>query len=315
MNYRRLLSIAFVLTLGHIGFAAEVAKETRPFSQVDNMVLNMDIYSLDSTFNSPQSCIIFMFGGGFKSGERDEQQYLDFFNHFAQKGYKVISIDYRLGMVNEKPPAVHRTKPLLNAISLAVEDLFTATNYIIDHAHELNIDISKIIISGSSAGAMTVLQAEYEKQNGNAIANILPNNFDYAGIMAFSGAIYSNKGIPKYKKQPAPTLMFHGDADKLVVYNKIQFLNRGVFGSGALAKQYKKKNYPYALYSIEDLGHEVCEYPMVEHLTEIEQFIEYFVLERKQWMINHHLKDLQKKIDPRFNPSKKKFYADALDNE
>lgn len=77
----------------------------------------------------------------------------------------------------------------------------------------------------------------------------------------------------------------------------------------------RKKNYPYALYSIEDLGHEVCEYPMVEHLTEIEQFIEYFVLERKQWMINHHLKDLQKKIDPRFNPSKKKFYADALDNE
>lgn len=312
MNFKRLLIVVIILTIWHTGFPAEVTKETRIFDQSRGQELKMDIYSIGSTFDSPQSCIIFMFGGGFKSGTRDAKQYTDFFNHFAHKGYKVISIDYRLGMVNEKPPAVHRTKPLQNALSIAVEDLFLATRYIIDNAHELNVDIDKIVISGSSAGAMTVLQAEYEKQNGEKSASILPSDFSYAGVMAFSGVIFSNKGTPKYKKQPAPTLMFHGTADKLVVYNKTQFLNKGVFGSGALAKQYKKKKNPYELYSIEDLGHEVCEYPMVDHLVEIEHFLQHFVLEQKQWMHNHSIKDMNRKLNPRFNPSKKKLYADGF---
>ena len=36
--------------------------------------------------------------------------------------------------------------------------------------------------------------------------------------------------------------------------------------------------YPYAFYTMEEIGHEVSEYPMKEFLPEIEHFIRNFVL-------------------------------------
>ena len=43
------------------------------------------------------------------------------------------------------------------AIHLAVEDLFSATSYLIEHQEELGIAPSNIVVAGSSAGAITSL--------------------------------------------------------------------------------------------------------------------------------------------------------------
>jgi len=102
------------------------------------------------------------------------------------------------------------------------------------------MDPDCIMISGSSAGAVTVLQADYYLNNKMHSYEILPAGFQYAGVLSFAGAIFSHQGTPDYKEKPAPTLFLHGDKDKVVFYNKLRLFRRGMFGSKPLAKRFKK---------------------------------------------------------------------------
>ncbi|NLX65565.1 MAG: alpha/beta hydrolase, partial [Bacteroidales bacterium] len=179
-------------------FSQTVQKETRLYAEKAGNELKMDIYRSDVATLQPQPCLIFVFGGGFKEGSRDAKLYHPYFNFFAEKGFTVVSIDYRLGMKDQKAPGIFNNKPIRNAIAVAVEDLYSATNYLLENAEALSIDPSRIIISGSSAGAITVLQADYESRDNHPSANLLPDNFHYAGVISFAGAIFSTEGTPSY---------------------------------------------------------------------------------------------------------------------
>ncbi len=292
--------IVFIFPFTILGYS--IQKETHLFAVKDGQELKMDIYKSDSATILPQPCLIFVFGGGFKEGVRDSEIYSKYFNYFAGKGFTVASIDYRLGMKDSNAPGVFNYKPLQNAIDMAVSDLYSATNYIIENAEKLYIDPNLIIISGSSAGAVTVLQAEYENRDNHPSADVLPSDFRYAGVVSFAGGIFSTEGLPSYNQIPAPTLFFHGSADKLVPYNKLRVFHIGMFGSKSLAQRFKQKRYPYLFYSVEDIGHEVAEYPMQEFLPEIEKFIIDFVFDRKQLMIDINYKDLLKKSEQSVTP-------------
>ncbi len=303
MLLKRILPLYLLLLTAVAVTAATVEKETRLFAVNEGVELMMDLYRSDSASILPQPCLIFVFGGGFKEGERDADLYLPYYHYFAEKGFTVAAIDYRLGMKGEKAPGMLNFKPLLNAIHLAVEDLYSATGYLLEHADELQIDPSLFIISGSSAGAITVLQADYLKQNSQPLAKDLPESFRYAGVISFAGGIFSKEGLPTYKKTPAPTLFFHGTADRLVPYNKTGLFHLGMYGSRQLVKRFARERYPFTFYSIKDVGHEVSEYPMGEYLPEIEQFINDLVLDRKQWMTEIHHKDLLRQSDTSSTPA------------
>ena len=278
-------------------FAGTPQKQTYTFTNKDYaQPLQMDVYTTlkDSTERIQQPCLMFVFGGGFKEGTRDAKLYKDYFNYFANKGFTVVSIDYRLGMKGEKAPSMFNYKPMENSIALAVEDLYTATSYLLSNAQKLNIDTTQMIISGSSAGAIAVLQADYEKRNNFESNTALSPSFQYAGVIAFAGSIFSHKGTPSYSETPAPTLLFHGSADKLVPYNNTRFFHIGMFGSNTLAKQFRKNQYPYKFYSMEGNGHEVSEYPMKDFLPEIEQFITDYVFDKKQLLIDIDYRDLNR---------------------
>lgn len=281
-------------------YAQAISKNTYTFANIKDQELKLDLYSNDNETLKP--CIIFVFGGGFKDGKRDSSEYNNFFNFFIQRGYTIASIDYRLGMKNASAPGIFNTNPLRNAISMAVEDLYSATNYLLENASELNIDSTKIIISGTSAGAITVLQADYEERDNKPSAEVLPEWFHYSGVISFSGGIFSNEGQPSYAIAPSPTIFFHGSADKLVPYNKTRFFKIGIFGSKSIAKTFRDNGYPYIFYSMDGIGHEVATYPMNEFLPEIEQFLIDFVFDKKQWMIDIDFKDKFRKSDTSQNP-------------
>ena len=170
--------------------------------------LYLDFYK--SANSAENYTVIFVFGGGFISGSRDEEYYKPYYAKLVENNFNVVAIDYRLGLKGVKNISAVNRKPLEDAIAMAAEDLITATKYLIDHEKELQIDSRKLITSGSSAGAITVLQADYELCNGTKIGQILPEGFHYAGVMSFAGAIYSKNGKIKYRKQdPAPTMLLH----------------------------------------------------------------------------------------------------------
>ena len=155
-----------------------VPDATYMYAERDTCELYMDVYNPSAgsqrTFEGKKKpAIIFMFGGGFIRGTRDDESYHKWFSQLTDNGYKVISIDYRLGLKGSKKVGVAQVNALDNAIHIAVEDLFSATNFIIDNADQLGVDPSALVVSGSSAGAISVMQAEYEIANGTSWASVL----------------------------------------------------------------------------------------------------------------------------------------------
>lgn len=238
--------------------------------------LYLDFYK--SANSADNYTVIFVFGGGFIGGNRNDEYYFPYYAKLVENNFNVVAIDYRLGLKGAKNIGAFNRKPLENAIAMAAEDLITATKYLIDHEKELQIDSRKIITSGSSAGAITVLQADYELCNKTKIGQILPDDFHYAGVMSFAGAIYSKKGKIKYREHaPAPTMMLHGTSDRLVTYKQIKLFNVGFIGSSKIAPRFEKFGYPYYIVRYDDLGHEVAA-RMYDDFDKSMWFIENYIV-------------------------------------
>lgn len=242
--------------------------------------LYLDHYVAPAAGKRP--CVIFVFGGGFVSGARNKEGDIPYFIFLAQNGYDVVSIDYRLGMRGvESPGVIEFLKAMDNTINIAVEDLFSATNYIIDHAEEWQIDTSKIVVSGSSAGAITSLQAEYAICNNHPIKKNLKEGFNYAGVIGFAGAVFTLDGKPQWNSKSAPTLLFHGNADVQVPYNKMALLGRGMYGSKYIAEHLHDEGTPYWLYTVEYETHSMAGKPMHENHYEILTFLNEYVIQQQ----------------------------------
>ena len=265
------------------------------YHRQDTCDLFMDVYepadgSEETYMGMKKPAVIFMFGGGFIRGTRDDESYNSWFRMMTENGYRVISIDYRLGLKGSSKVGIAQVNVLDKAIHMAVEDLFAATNFIIENADQLEVDPSNIVICGSSAGAISVMQAEYEIANRTEWASVLPAGFNYAGVMSFSGAILSRKGKVKYETEPCPTLMLHGTADKLVPYKQIAFFNLGFFGGGKLVERFAKFNYNYNMYHFVDYGHEIAG-SMYSTLDLQLKFLENNVIQKEKRIIEARITD------------------------
>ena len=295
---KRLLTILAVILLGASAYAQGSLLSpdgTYLYARRDTCDLFMDVYDpadgSEETFMDIQKpTILFMFGGGFIRGTRDDESYNSWFRMLTENGYRVISIDYRLGLKGTTKVGVAQVNVLDKAIHMAVEDLFSATNFIIDNADQFGIDPSDIVISGSSAGAISVMQAEYEIANRTEWASVLPEGFNYAGVMSFSGAILSRKGKVKYETAPCPTMMLHGTADDVVPYRQIALFNLGFFGGGKLVERFKKFGYDYNMYHFIDYGHEIAG-SMYSTLDLQLKFLESNVIQGKKRIIEAWISD------------------------
>ena len=298
---KKLLIIA-AMTMAGITSEALLAQElsitpdgTYLYAERDTCNLFLDVYdpadgSQVKAFGMNKPTIIFMFGGGFIKGTRDDADYHRWFRKMTENGYRIISIDYRLGLKGSNKVGVAQVNVLDKAIHLAVEDLFSATNFIIENSDQLGVDPSNIVISGSSAGAISVMQAEYEIANRTEWASVLPAGFNYAGVMSFAGAILSREGKVDFKNDPCPTLMLHGTADELVPYDQIKVFNLGFFGGGKLVERFKKYGLSYNMYHFTDYGHEIA--GSMDTTTDLQiKFLETNVMQKKPRIIEAWVND------------------------
>lgn len=292
----------FCLLLCSLSLLAQ-QKFTYEYAVKDTNHLKLDVYVPEHQ-NEQHSCLVFAFGGGFIGGARDDKQIPELMRHYTQKGWVVISIDYRLGMKGIKSYGMMANlKKYENAIEMAGEDMISATDFILKNllqTPQFTIDPNYIVLVGSSAGAITILQADYFLGNRIHGAEMLPDTFHYAGLMPFAGFIFSRKGQVKYRVQaPVPTLFCHGTSDQLVCYKKIQLANLCVNGSSTLAKIFKKNNYPYHIKRYVGIGHDVAAYFKYE-FTLMDEFIDQYVFNHKQLQIDEtyydpNLKSVMKK--------------------
>lgn len=290
------LTAIAALTLGALQCRAQepVIKpsETHRFAKRDTCDLFLDIYrpaagSETSFEGKTKPTVIFLFGGGFFSGSRSTAYLLPYYKALTENGYQVVSIDYRLGLKGVKGAGVNPKfiDRLDNAIEAAVEDLFSATLWLIEHGREHGVNPDSLIVAGSSAGAITSLQAEWEICNNSLKAQVLPEDFNYIGVMSFSGAIFSKQGAVKYAKEPCPHLMLHGTADKLVPYRQIWFFNLRFAGTDILTKTFADQGYNYNTLRFDGYAHEIAA-SMVQNLPEELSFIEENILRKSAKIVD-----------------------------
>ena len=249
-----LLFLLCAMTLG--GFAQDMT--TYKYAERDTLNLYLDFYTPENV-NDSTICLVYVFGGGFIGGHRDGEWEKAYFKQLVDAGFMVASIDYRLGLVGAKNLSITNTEPLEVAINMATEDAILALNYLLEHASELKINKDYVVMTGSSAGAITSLQTDYVMCNGFLNSDILPEDFRLAGVVAYAGAIFSNNGLVQYRNRaPAPTMMYHGMRDELVSYKGISLFSVGFFGLDALVKRFKKYDYPFFARRFEDYGHSIA---------------------------------------------------------
>lgn len=126
-----------------------------------------------------------------------------------------------------------------------------------------------------------MLQGEYQIANRGPLTQILPEGFDYAGVVSFAGAILTTDGNGlKWDNAPAPILLFHGDADMNVPYDVLREQTLAFCGSKEIARTLAEGSMPRWFYSIKNADHAVAITPMNENIYEIESFLDKFVQQK-----------------------------------
>ena len=258
---------------------------TYQFAEKDGQALFLDLYTPDNVTDST-ICVVYVFGGGFKEGERNNEFGINYCRHLAQEGFMAAAIDYRLGMKEAKNVGILNYEPVETAIHMATEDVISALAYLVGNADVLKVNPEWIVLVGSSAGAISVLQTDYVLCNGFLNSDLLPSDFRLAGVASYSGAIFSHEGLLKYRNHaPAPTMFFHGTADKLVNYGQMRFFSLGFFGSSKIVPRFEKFGYPFYFRRYSEYGHSVA-MMLDSTIDDFKWFVHHYVVNKEPLQID-----------------------------
>lgn len=190
--------------------------------------LSLDLYRPPRANNrQPFPCVIVVHGGGWDSGTRTE---ITHFNQWlAGRGYTVAAIDYRLAP--KSPWPAQR------------DDLLAAIAFLKSRAIDLNVDPTKLVLLGRSAGgqiAEVIGYAANDPAIRGVIALYAPSDMVFAYVNAREDDILkspvlmrqylggtpdsvrenydSASALPRVGPRSPPTLVLHGEIDALVWY-------------------------------------------------------------------------------------------------
>ena len=183
--------------------------------------LLLDVYQSGETCALARPAVILIHGGGFRTGSKSSGGFPNIAEALADQGYVAISINYRLEGDDPVPSA--EFTPYLNAfitggggagvpglvqiannISSAVEDAVTAIRWIETNATERCIDVDRMALWGSSAGAVIAVNAAYAMDDFSINVRKPAVVIDYWGQLIFDETIEAND---------PPLLILHGDEE------------------------------------------------------------------------------------------------------
>ncbi|MDV6169611.1 alpha/beta hydrolase [Flavobacterium sp. DG1-102-2] len=181
----------------------------------DTLKLEMDIFVPKTKSKEQRLLLIHVHGGGFSGGERKWDYPVS--RQAAAEGFVAANISYTLYMKGKNFSCDGILPEKVKAIQIAANQLQQAVIYFLKNQSTYNIDPKKVFISGSSAGAETVLHAAYwDTKMMSMYPEKLPADFRYAGVISGAGAIMDLNFITP--KNLVPTMFFHGSCDTTVPY-------------------------------------------------------------------------------------------------
>lgn len=208
---------------------SDVGKELATNVLMSDLPLTMDLYQPVGDTLKKRPLLLVIHGGAFIIGDKDTETMRAIGNYFAQRGYIVASINYRLGYMFVPGGYVY----LERCIYRAVQDARAALRFLVHYAEKYRIDTEYIFVSGNSAGGFTALKTAFMEQkeafesaSGNIMflredlgcldcsGNDFKDRFRIKGVINMWGALTDTAMISK--RENIPVLLFHGDADEIV---------------------------------------------------------------------------------------------------
>jgi len=167
-----------------------------------NVDLTLDLYQPEG-LSEKRPLILFLHGGAFYFGTKEEDAYVDFCRHFSSMGYITASINYRLGFhFNEKSVSL--------AVINAIHDARKALDFLADNAEKFHIDINRVFVAGSSSGGIISLKLAYGE-------DVLEHNYKILAVANLWGAV---PDLGTMDGGTASVVSFHGDCDAIVPYGE-----------------------------------------------------------------------------------------------
>ena len=209
--------------------------------------LNLDVYEPADDNTQARPVIIWIHGGGFRTGSSKTQGYIvNYSNRFAKRGYVCISIEYRLRDRSSMPTQSDE----FPALQDAARDANAAINWVKTNAATYRIDPNLIFIAGGSAGGRTT-QTVCQFDGPDPTAIYAPENqyknalWDKMGLIAnatlwgglepeMRGWVYPS---PPYstanylQATDVPTIAIHGDADTTILPQNSIDLNNALIAA------------------------------------------------------------------------------------
>lgn len=193
----------------------------------------LDVYQPREA-TTPNPTLIYIHGGGWTGGSKEGSSLV--FLPYLEMGWNVVNVEYRLARISLAPAAV--------------EDCLCALRWVYRHAKDYNIDTSKLVLTGNSAGGHLALttgilpaSAGLDRQcpgdeqlkvaaiiNWYGITDVVdlldgPNMKTYA--VTWLASMTNREEIAKrvspltYVRQGLPPILtVHGDADPTVPYTQ-----------------------------------------------------------------------------------------------
>jgi len=195
-----------------------ISQEEILYKKVDTTQLFLEVHyppNMESSKSYP--AMVFFFGGGWKGGNRTH--FLNQAKYFAQRGMVCFLADYRTESKNKTTPFE------------SLKDAKSAIRFIRKNADKFNIDRTKLIASGGSAGghlaAATALIEGYNDPADDPSIDCVPN-----ALVLFNPVVDNGPGgygyerigdaykgfspLHNIKKGAPPTITFQGTKDHLI---------------------------------------------------------------------------------------------------
>lgn len=187
--------------------------------------LYLDVYKPTGDNTQGRPVIIWIHGGGFRTGSVRTQGYIvDYCTRFAKRGYVCMSIDYRLRAAADMP----EQEDEYPALQDAARDANAAISWVKANAAAYNIDPNLIFIAGGSAGGRTAITVcQFDGPDPTALyppENLyLTTPWNKTGLIAnatlWGGLEPEMRGwvYPYLQPTDIPTILVHGTADVTIL--------------------------------------------------------------------------------------------------
>ena len=183
------------------------------------MRLTLDRYEPAGDRARDRPAMVWVHGGGFRTGTKANANVAELARRFARRGYVAVSIDYRL-LAREVCGGPREPGGGCAAAALAAgQDATAAVAWLRDHARRLRVDPRRIAIGGTSAGAVTA-----------QLVGARPDRNHVRASVVISGGLTGTTGL--LGPAAAPSLLFAGTADRTTPYDRARDNAQALAGAG-----------------------------------------------------------------------------------